>query len=183
MGSGKTRLLLDGLCHCWGFYFAADTKEVGSEDFRTIIDEFKNYRDFERAKGMNESKLQTSESIRHTQATVSHGLSQLLLSRFLLLELLVEEVQQNQSRQVSSLQNRRLWVLLQARPLQIFGFDPFLELAQLLRPADQFDLEARIRNKCRALSFRLNSKRPFYCVLDEAQITADPIKTSFQKMG
>ncbi len=42
---------------------------------------------------MNENKLKTPESIRHTSATAGRGLSQLLLSRFLLLELLVEEVQ------------------------------------------------------------------------------------------
>jgi len=172
-GSGKTRLLLDGLCHRWGFYFAADTKEIGSEDFRTIIDEFKKYQDFERAKWMNETQLKTRESILHTQATAGRGLNQLLLSRFLLLELLVEEVQQNR-RQVSSLAYRRLWVLLQARPRQIFGADLFLELARLLRPADQFDLETRIRLKCQALSSQLNLSNGFYCVLDEAQITASP---------
>src|SRR5260221_3019736 len=129
---------------------------------------------------MNETKLKTRESIRHTQATAGRGLNQLLLSRFLLLELLVEEVERN-GRQVSSLQNRRLWVLLQAQPRQIFGADLFLELAQLLRLADQFDLEGRIRNKCQALSSRLNpsNQQSFYCVLDEAQITADPRHMDF----
>ena len=145
-----------------------------------IIDEFKKYRDFERAKGMNETKLKTRESICHTQATAARGLNQLLLSRFLLLELLVEEVERNR-RRLSSLQNRRLWVLLQAQPRQIFGADLFLELAQLLRPADQSDLVTRIHNKCQALSSQLNSsnRRSFYCILDEAQITADPRHMDF----
>lgn len=130
---------------------------------------------------MNESKLKTSESIHHTQATAHRGLSQLLLSRFLLLELLVEEFQRIRSRQTSSLQNRRLWVLLQAQPRRIFGADLFLELAQLLRPADEFDLKDRIGNKCRELSLRLNfsNHQSFYCVLDEAQYTADPLHKDF----
>jgi hypothetical protein len=93
-GSGKTRLLLDGLCHRWGFYFVADENEVGSEDFRAVIGDFKNYRDHERATEMNKGNLETPESIRHVQETASRGLSQLLLSRFLLLELLLEEFEQ-----------------------------------------------------------------------------------------
>ena len=82
---------------------------------------------------------------------------------------------------MSLLQNRRLWVLLQVQPRQIFGADPFLELAQLLRLADQSDLEARICNKCRELSFRLNfsNRQSFYCILDKAQITADPRHKDF----
>ena len=145
-----------------------------------ITKEFQNYRDFERAKGMNETKLKTPESIRHVQATASRSLNQLLLSRFLLLELLVEEIKRN-GRKVSSLQNRRLWVLLQSQPTQIFGDDLFLELSRLLRPADQLDLERRIRNTCQALSSRINpsNRRSFYCVLDEAQITADPQSKDF----
>jgi hypothetical protein len=168
------------LCHHWGFYFVADEKEIGSEDFRRIIGDFKNYRDYERAKKINESNLQThwQESIRHAQETASHGLSQLLLSRFLLLGLLVEEAQRARQ-QLSWLQYRRLWVLLQVQPRQIFGDvtgDLFLDLARLLRPANQSNLDARIRNKCQELSSQLSfsNKQSFYCILDEAQITTDP---------
>jgi len=145
-------------------------------DFSTIIGDLKDYRDFNRATAMNESKLETPGSIHHVQETVSRGLSQLLLSRFLLLGLLVEEVQRKR-KPVSSLPYRRLWVLLQVQPGQIFGAgigDPFLELAQLLRPANVSDLQARIRKKCQALFSQLNlDHQLFHCVLDEAQIIAD----------
>ncbi len=89
-------------------------------DFSMIIGDLKDYRDFNRAEAMNESKLETPGSIHHVQETASRGLSQLLLSRFLLLGLLVEEVQRKR-KPVSSLPYRRLWVLLQVQPGQIFG--------------------------------------------------------------
>ena len=145
-------------------------------DFSTIMGDLKDYRDFNRAKAMNESKLETPGSIHHVQETASRGLSQLLLSRFLLLGLLVEEVQRIR-KHVSSLPYRRLWVLLQVQPIRIFGtgvVDPFLELAQLLRPANVSDLQARIRKKCQVLFSQFNlAPQLFHCVLDEAQFTAN----------
>jgi hypothetical protein len=76
-------------------------------------------------------------------------------------------------------------VLIQAQPTTIFGknfkVDVFTELAQLLRPASQDDLVNRIRQKYQELSFILTDvlnpntlaqeRPPFFCVLDEAQIT------------
>jgi len=95
-GSGKTRLLLDGLCQRWGFYFAADEREIGSEDFRRIVCDLTTYRDYE-------SGSMTLESIDHTRETASRALSQVLLSHFLLLGLLVEEVQAQCTRRTKSI--------------------------------------------------------------------------------
>ncbi len=172
-GSGKTRLLLDGLCQRWGFYVAADEREVGSEDFRRIVCDLTTYRDYERAKTMNKGDSVTQESIDHTRETASRALSQVLLSRFLLLGLLVEEVQAlEEQEQLSWLQYRRLWVLLQVQPIEIFGRDLFLELALFLRPANRSDLHTRTRNKFKELPSQLKTGS-FYCVLDEAQVITD----------
>ena len=172
-GSGKTRLLLDGLCQRWGFYFIADERETGSEDFRRIVCEFTTYQDYERAKAMNKSDSKTQESIDHTQETAARALSQVLLSHFLLLGLLVDEVQAlEEQKQLPWLQYRRLWVLIQVQSVEIFGWDLFLDLARRLRPASHSDLQTRIRNKFEELSSQLK-EGSFYCVLDEAQVTTD----------
>jgi len=172
-GSGKTQLLLDGLCQHWGFYFAADERETGSEDFRRIVCDLMTYQDYEHAKTMNKSDSKTQESIDHTQETASRALSQVLLSRFLLLGLLAEEVQAlEEQERLPWLQYRQLWVLLQVQPMEIFGWDLFLGLAQHLRPAGHSDLQTRTRNKFKQLSSQLK-EGSFYCVLDEAQVTTD----------
>ena len=78
---------------------------------------------------MNKSDSKTQESIDHTQETASRALSQVLLSRFLLLGLLVEEVQAVEEEQrLPWLEYRRLWVLLQAQPKVIFGRTFFFNL-------------------------------------------------------
>ena len=173
-GSGKTRLLLDGLCQRWGFYFAADEREIGSEDFRRIVCDLTTYRDYE-------SGSMTLESIDHTRETASRALSQVLLSHFLLLGLLVEEVQAQsleEQNRLPWLQYRRLWVLLQVQPVEIFGRDLFLELALRLRPANRSDLHTRTRNKFKELPSQLKA----FWMKRKSPLTY-AIGISFQKMG
>jgi hypothetical protein len=185
-GSGKTRLLLEGLCRRWGFYFVArpDSVGTGSGDLHRIVDDFDSYQDHERATLMTKGfSVPPSAYGQHIQETARRGLGQLLLARFLLLSLLVEEVKLI-SQPLPWAQYRRLWVLLQAQPNVIFGadfqVDVFTDFALLLRPASRFNLEDRIRVKYQELSFlltvvnnpatRKDQKPPFFCVLDEAQI-------------
>jgi len=163
-------LKLDGLCQRWGFYIAADEREVGSEDFRRIVCNLTTYRSYERAKTMNKSDSKTQESIDHTQETASLAV---LLSRFLLLGLLVEEVHAIEHQQrLPWWQYRRLWVLLQVQPMEIFGQDLFLNLALRLRPASLSELITRTRDKFKDIRPQLEDG-PFYCVLDESQLTTD----------
>jgi hypothetical protein len=110
-------------------------------------------------------------------------LSQLLLARSLLLNLLVQEARELPGG-LREKEHRRLWVLLQARP-QIFGKlfkgDIFTELTRLLRDTATSDLKHRIFLQYRELSSLLQNVRnpatgkdtmpPFFCVLDEVQIT------------
>ena len=80
-------------------------------------------------------------------------LAQLLLARFLLLNLLVEEAKRLPGG-LQEKEHRRLWVLLQAYP-QIFGttnIDIFTDLTRLLQGTSTTDLTRRIREKCVALS-------------------------------
>jgi hypothetical protein len=172
-------LLLEGLCRRWGFYFTAekDSSATGSCDFSMILNGFNEHQDYKRARMMNEGNKRTSESVEHVRETARRGLCQLLLARFLLLHLLAEEVKAVKS-PLSWATYRRLWVLLQAQPEQVFGadiyidFDVFADLALLLRRAGRDDLEKRIRATYRDLQSLLGTTF-FFCVLDEAQVTTN----------
>lgn len=125
----------------------------------------------------------TDAAIVHIREVTRQRFAQLLLARFLLLNLFVEEAQRL-SKGLQEKEHRRLWVLLQAQP-KIFGQgyerDIFMTLTNHLQGARTVDLRERIRsefNKLHTLRipiYNLASKEdegpPFFCVLDEAQTT------------
>ena len=123
-------------------------------------------------------------AIDHIREVAERHFTQLLLARFLLLGLLVDEAQR-QSGGLHQKHHRRLWVLLQVQPT-IFGQDPkqdiFKDLTKQLHGASTDDMRKWIQNERQALGKSIltkvcnpNTSRyefpPFFCVLDEAQVT------------
>lgn len=141
--------------------------------------------DYKRAKDIVQGKTdESSAAFAHMREVAQCRLAQALLARFLLLNLFVEEARKLPGG-LQEKEHRRLWVLLQAQP-QIFdetkkGEDIFTRLIQLLRQSDLNDLKHRIHAQYESLS-SLNQKivnpaskqletPPFFCVLDEVQVT------------
>jgi hypothetical protein len=149
------------------------------------MSELDDARDYQRAKKKKEADPKTKAAIKHIRETAERCLAQLLLARFLLLNLLVQEARKLPGG-LQEKEHRRLWVLLQAQPNQIFGADfkedIVTEFARLLRHASIYDLKDRIRDQFLELSFLLtkvenpatgqDQRPPFFCVLDEAQVAA-----------
>ncbi|PVF94282.1 hypothetical protein CPB86DRAFT_740793 [Serendipita vermifera] len=179
-GTGKTRFLLDGLCSRWGFYFVGmkNAAGIGSNDLATFVDEFKE------AKGHEDTDEARKLDIilDRMQNMAQHRFLQLLLSRFLILNLLIEE-----AKSFGGLQHyhRRLWVFLQVQPLNFdltSSEDLFLTTARELQFTSIGDLKNRIREQYTRLRAdlddlpgpltSLNRKSPVYCILDEVQITS-----------
>jgi hypothetical protein len=136
-GSGKTRLLLEGLCRQWGFYFVAkpNSTGIGSHDLWQIVSDFSIVHNYREEEAAHEKNPKNTAAIKHMQATAKRGFAQLLLARFLLLNLLIVEAQQVQGGLNEN--HRRLWILLQAQPVSVFGtdftVDVFTECARQLR--------------------------------------------------
>jgi hypothetical protein len=132
--------------------------------------------DYERAKNMKEAHA----AIDHMRRVAERRLAQLLLARFLLLSLLVEEAQ-NLPGGLQQKEHRRLWVLLQAYPKIFNEVDIFTKLTELLRGADTSSLQERIEERYTKLvdlrekvvdpATGKDETPPFFCVLDEVQIT------------
>jgi hypothetical protein len=145
--------------------------------------ELDDAQDYKRAKAKKDTDPKARAAIEHIRETAEHRLAQLLLARFLLLNLLIQEAQQVQGG-LQEKEHRRLWVLLQAQP-EIFGNgkdDVFTTLARLLQHTSIYDLKARICKQYQdvrpVLTKVLNPATgadkvpPLFCVLDEAQIAA-----------
>jgi hypothetical protein len=115
------------------------------------------------------------------QTVATRRFLQLLLARFLLLNLLIEEAKASGGLCVK--EHRRLWVYLQFRPKDFYQHtreDPFLQVARKLRYASVEELRNRIFRQYTKLSDILDDvevpgigsrqKPPVYCVLDDASV-------------
>ena len=153
---------------------------IGSGDLWGVMDELAGT--VERAKQMKEDKPETA--IAHIKEVVKRRLAQLLLARFLILTLLVQEAEKLPGG-LRQKEHRRLWVLLQVQP-RIFNQeseeDIFTGLTRVLQHASTNDLRHRIRSQFKKLYPLLPKVRnpaidqyatpPFFCVLDDVQVTA-----------
>jgi hypothetical protein len=143
---------------------------IGSDDFGELLGGLDNSRDYKQAKGFGND---IEAAVNHMEQTVEHRVLQFLLARFCLLKLLVDEAKNGGGLHPAN--HRLLWVLLQAIPIEMFGADVFRDLAKELRTASTEDLRQQIRDKCEELNPILESvngrRRPFYCFVDEIQMT------------
>jgi hypothetical protein len=166
-GSGKTRLLLQGLCRWWGFYFVMepDTSSIGSKDLKIAVEDLPHY------KGFNEARAQSppdQASVIHLDNTARRAFFQVLLARFLILNYYLQLVPRTDVN--VGQQYRRLWVLMQVQPGRIFDQDIFSDLSQLLRVADIESLRTRINDEYATFKVSVKADRPLFCVIDEAQL-------------
>lgn len=179
-GSGKTRLLLDGLCHHWGLYFVAkqDVAGIGSRDFWNLMDQLDATLNYKLA---TQNKENDPAAYLHIAEKTHRRLLQLLLARLYLLNLFREEAE-DLPNGLDPMVLRRAWVLLQAMPQTIFETDPFLQLANVLSFSSADDLEAGIREQYGLVKDMLeigedpsdgvHKRRPLYIVIDESQLLA-----------
>ena len=111
----------------------------------------------------------------HMKEVAERRFAQLLLARFLLLNLLVEEARDIEGG-LRPREHRRLWVLLQAQPT-LFGVeeseDIFTQLTRRFQWTSTLDLKAWIGSERKKLKENVSRDETlnFFCVLDEVQIT------------
>jgi hypothetical protein len=176
-GAGKTRLLLDGLCHFWGIYLVGSNERdsIGSTDLQTFLrelDQADGYRQANEARKANEDDQLTFDIMKG----IKRCLFQIILARFLLLNLLIEEAKKSGG--VRRKEHRRLWTLLQVQPRK---FDPsleedvFLTIARELQSTSTKDLDCWISELYTKISRELGDvedpgddhRVTIYCILDE----------------
>jgi hypothetical protein len=148
---------------------------IGSSDFDQLISSLDKSRDYDHARSSG-----SHEGNRHMHEKVQRRILQFLLARFLLLNVLIEEASTSEGKLRPS-DHRHLWVLLQARPTDMFHKDPFMELSEALNISSVDDLREQIKEQYSKLQgilefvdhpvTGLSTRRPFYFFLDEIQIT------------
>ncbi|KAF8169872.1 hypothetical protein K438DRAFT_1982996 [Mycena galopus ATCC 62051] len=197
-GSGKTKLLVEGLCLYWGIYLSArrDALGHGSRDTQTIIDKtIPNAAGFTREL----SKLPPEDLRAHLDDNVTiaqHQFKCLLLARLHILRMFLEIIASiPEDKRESDEVYRKRWLELQIRPSLLDGrgehSDIFHELTScLIRDFSDLDkiptldLEGLIESQLQYLLPKCtpttSSTKYLYVIVDEVQHPVNQLFDAFR---
>ncbi|KAJ3849165.1 hypothetical protein EV368DRAFT_85820 [Lentinula lateritia] len=183
-GTGKTKLLFEGLCLHWGFYFtcAIDASCLGSSDFPSVLDELtwdKNWTSYLPRTPTSDSHH--SLSLQVNRRLVYRAVSEVLLARFLVFRI----YQDFCSKQGFCLEQRQRWLELQIFPMNVIPlYDLFglikSEIADACLSDDELD-EAMLNLADEIQStWEIPAGDFFYIVVDEANVASRMHEEAFE---
>ncbi|KAG6817695.1 hypothetical protein H0H93_007062 [Arthromyces matolae] len=197
-GSGKTRLLLEALCHKWGFYFTSlvDSSLLGSSDVQNGIRHYvPDSQGFKRSLPLPGTS-QYEASLAKNRQIAGRLFSQVFLARLLIFDLFVEVMNELDSKTIDATSSafKKRWLLLQLQPSLLHSkiWDVFDDITRKLSQASESyinsttqNLLSRVRkhgiDKAQGhLSSTTARQTPIFCVLDEAQFAATQLSTAFR---
>ncbi|XP_006457031.1 hypothetical protein AGABI2DRAFT_122905 [Agaricus bisporus var. bisporus H97] len=190
-GSGKTRLLFEGLCQNWGFYFTSlvDSSQLGSSDVQKSIQAYipHSFRFHFNLPSPNSNNYATA--LRRNRCIARRIFRRVLLARLIIFTLFAEKMDLCRDPHSSFDEYKKRWLLLQVLPQlgHPKTWDIFDKLASLLSTASdnwvtsssQSYLE-RARELSASEQEGFQEQTPFFCVLDEAQYAATQHTDSFR---
>ena len=161
-GSGKTRLLLQGLCRNWGLYFTArNVGGIGSADLEEVSKLF-----------LGTLQPITSENglaaLRSNISIASRHFSALLYARVSILHIFLNIASTNNI--TENLQER--WMFLQVAPAALVNEDFFAQRTRMLGHHSDFtaEIEKEIIFIQQYLMHLNSDQAKLFCVVDEAQV-------------
>jgi len=182
-GSGKTRLLAEGLCQYWGLYFTPDPLLLGSKDFSLSLGNLESYVEEGGVFSpiIPNSPISAQKSLQLNRAMARTTFRHILLARLLVLEAFLSA-----GADVPATHLRRRWTHLQLVPSALTS-----QFSS--NQSDIFERVYRIIAQCRAsdelrlLSLldtirqdsRVDSNSPFFIILDEARLCSHLYEGAF----
>lgn len=188
-GSGKTRLLLEGLCENWGFYFTSliDSSMLGSSDVQnaitTRIPDSPNFHYHLPPAGSPayETSLESNRKV------ANRIFRQIFLARLLVFHHFAQIMSAHMATTgcTDSHQYKVRWLFLQLQPsiAHPHVWDVFDELSNKLSQASDAFINSttmELLTSVRGLCSGSASLDALFCVLDEAQYAATQLQTSFR---
>jgi len=172
-GSGKTRLLFEGLCAHWGFYLVAGRSidGVGAPDLSDAIGSMKEYGGWVSNIFENDKPTDQVKWANDNNDTIAwHVLSKVILARWVMLYAFIEVAKGLHLSNV-----KRDWLLFQVHHHRDAktGQNPFktigLTVIKAARPDTLRDLTAEYSGKV----FKMINPESFFYVIDEAQVAGE----------
>ena len=178
-GSGKTRLLFEGLCQYWGFYIVAERADddIGARDLEYMI------ASMGQSRGWTDKILNHSDEearIRNENIALNR-ISKVLLARWVVFDTFIKVVKELNGGEVPD-GARREWLLFQILPtIQVKDMDPFLAFISLcLNYVHYTDLRALLDQFTPSTVLGPAFRQPaFLHVLDEAQVAGEKYVGAF----
>ncbi|KAF9068515.1 hypothetical protein BDP27DRAFT_816497 [Rhodocollybia butyracea] len=177
-GTGKTRLLYEGLCKSWGLFFTAavDSYMLGSTDIDVLVQKLPFSRMFTfplEDEADYEYKISTNGEIARRE------FGQTLLARLLVFKLFVDLMAKGEIEEV----HKSRWFLAQIRPL-VFGVNYESLAPELCRSLVSDALLADCISQCLEDIAAVFSRKPkdphFFVVLDESTVMAESLADAFR---
>ncbi|THU75976.1 hypothetical protein K435DRAFT_974625 [Dendrothele bispora CBS 962.96] len=180
-GSGKTRLLLEGLCENWGLFFTCepDFNKLGSSEISKVINDV-----LHRVPGF-QAFTESLHSSDINRRIAHRHFSEILLSRLLVFKLFLEYALDNGITEG----HKRLWLLAQLSPGILWGpekrssHDYFVDVWTFLNRSkvpDEVIDDAILQTITEIIELYDITQHPFYLVLDEANYAAETYPSSFR---
>ncbi|KAJ6536553.1 hypothetical protein DFH09DRAFT_1178826 [Mycena vulgaris] len=173
-GTGKTRLLYEGLCQNWGLYFTVrvDSGLLGARDIEDAVDNGLGW-----AAGFR-PRPDSADTIEKNAGMVSRVFSAVLLARLLLFQQFLEMA----SADGLTEEHKRQWLLMQLCP-SLFPdrrfAPPFEKLSDIMTNEDNPYTREDISDALRKIRKLLGEDAHLFLVLDEAQAAAKKFLGAF----
>ncbi|TRM66575.1 hypothetical protein BD626DRAFT_451623 [Schizophyllum amplum] len=175
-GSGKTRLVLEGLSQHWGFYIpcASDNSCLGSLDMDHCLGSgISNKRKFRQNAPWDE------DSVQHNSWVAQNTFSRILLSRLILLKAFLDELEDK-----LTLDARHQWLLFQVLTMKLEHGDIFHNLTRKVDRVTQMYADEMFTDLLLDIKARYgDANMNIFCVLDEAQRANDAFRGAFGKQS
>ncbi|KAF9068520.1 hypothetical protein BDP27DRAFT_1421872 [Rhodocollybia butyracea] len=179
-GTGKTRLLYEGLCKHWGLFFTAvvDSYGLGSTDVYGTFEDLRLSR-LPTPVLVGDAAVYNSEASLQNQGVARRAFSETLLARLLVFKLFVNSMAKGEIEEI----HKTRWFLAQIQPLLFGGKYGSLMAALSWSPASD-SLLADCISQCLediAVVFSRKSMNPhIFVVLDEANAMAGSLVHAFR---
>jgi hypothetical protein len=175
-GSGKTRLLLEGLCLNWGLYFTARTQPegVGSSDLEEVLRLLDQYSRLTKITDENRTTAHAAN-----RAVTFRRFVLVLYVRLLIFRVFLERASASTPAGIVD-EHKRRWLLVQLAPETLLGSDIFKDLTvSLMAASDHYLLEGVNSELGEVRKLLSLPSSDLFCVLDEAQIPANMFSECF----
>ncbi|KAJ7150876.1 hypothetical protein C8R43DRAFT_491746 [Mycena crocata] len=176
-GSGKTRLVFEGLCQEWGFYFSAEdgTSGYAAQELTEIL------KIGIPGESAFASELPSSDSaefktqLETNRRIAAHHFNAALLARLLMFQMFVEIMHETEP----APKHKMRWLLFQLRSRLEGSWDSILRLTKILLKDDDSYTNANIIETIAKIRDIFGGEFHLFYVLDEAQATTKPPSAFF----